>query len=162
MYDAGVTETGEKSGTVASSAAIDVREAYLRVLAASAATIIAGWTVYAAGHLGSASGWRLIFWAAGFAWSALWGASPGARALGRRKKRRYWILAGGYACYLPFISWVSAGSGPSPTGKKPLIELADGGSLALVIASMAVLIALAIGGFLLERSSLSVQHQPRP
>jgi len=139
--------------------AIDAREAWLRVLAASVATIIAGWTTYAAGHLVGASGWRLIFWAAGFFWSALWGASSVARVLGRRKKRTYWALAAGYACYLPFITWVSAG--PSTTGKH-VIDLADGGALALVVASGVVLIALAIAGFMLERSSLSVPQQSRP
>ena len=154
-YDGGVTGNGGLS------AAIDVREAWLRALAASAATTIAGWTLYAAGHLGGASGWRLIVWAAGFFWSALWAASSVARVLGRRKKRTYWVLAGAYACYLPFITWVSAGAGPSPTGKKLLIEL-TGGSLVLVAASMVVLIALGIGGFLLERPSLPVPRQSRP
>lgn len=155
MYDADVTANGAVPAT------IDVREAWLRALAASAATIIAGWTIYAAGHLAAASGSRLIFWAAGFFWSALWGASSVARVIGRRKKRTYWVLAAGYACYLPFITWFSSGAAPSATGKKPLIEL-TGGALALVVASMAALIALSVAGFLLERSSLTVPQQPRP
>jgi hypothetical protein len=135
------------------STSIDAREARLRVLAASTATIIAGWTLYAAGHLGG-GGWRLIVWIAGFFWSALWCASSVARVVGRRNGRRYWALSASYACYLPLITWLSAGA-----GGKQLIDL-DGGSLVLVVASMAVLLALGIAGFLLERPSLPVQQRP--
>jgi len=129
----------------------------LRALAASTATIIAGWTLYAAGHLVGGGGWRLIVWIAGFFWSALWCASSVARVVGRRNRRRYWALSASYACYLPLITWLSAGG--SPTGKKTLIDL-DGGSLVLVVASMVALVALGIAGFLLERPSLPVRQQP--
>jgi hypothetical protein len=156
VYDAGVTGNGGLS------APIDVREAWLRVLAASAATIIAGWTIYAAGHLGTPGGVPLIFWGATSAWSALWGAVCVARVLGRRKKRTDWSVTGSYAIYLPFIIWLSTVVGPSPTGQRSVFGLSDRGSLALVVASMVVLVALAGAGLALERSSMSVPQRPRP
>ena len=94
----------------------------------------------------------MIVWIAGFFWSALWCASSVARVVGRRNRRRYWALSASYACYLPLITWLSAGAG----GKK-LIDL-DGGALVLVVASMVILLALGIAGFLLERPSLPVQQ----
>jgi hypothetical protein len=147
------------NGSAGVSTPIDAREAWLRVLAASAATIIAGWTTYAAGQLGGTSGWRLIVWVAGCFRSALWCASAVARVVGRRKRRTYWVLTAGYVSYLPFITWLSAGPGPS--GEKSLIDLTHG-SLLLVVASMVVLIALGIAGFLLEQPSLPGRQQPTP
>jgi len=129
---------------------IALRESRLRVMAACAATIIAGWTTYAGSRVGGAAGWFSIVWAAACLWSLLWCAACVARACGLRKARTVWMFTGGYALHLPFLSLVSSLAGPSPTGVKSVFAL-SAHAVPLAIGSIAILATLAVVGYVVEQ-----------
>jgi hypothetical protein len=140
-----------------SASTIDVRESRLRVLAACAATTIAGWDLFAATQIGGATGRGTVWWIAGTFWGAVCCAVLVARALGRERTKAPWLFALAYSMNLPFVLFLAARLGLGllpPSAEANVIAAHNPGYAPLALGSSCGLIVVAIVGYRLEPKRL--------
>jgi hypothetical protein len=122
-------------------------ESRLRVVAACAATIAAGWAICAATQIRGSIGSRALLWGIALFWSLFLCVFLVARALGRQKSRFVWMLVAGESLYLPLGSLLLSHLGRSRESSA-VFDYSYPRSLAII--SLCVLLGLAAVGYLME------------